>query len=117
MTDYWERDLVTLSGVKLLSRPDLAIRKINGLETPQHVGRGEFHIEVQEGEVLTVRVGSEYWDTAVSAFADIQTDRVNVTILPWRWVVGERAGTTFYFYSIEDAPIRSFPFCSNLPFT
>lgn len=103
--ETWNKDdLVTLTGVKLLSRPDLETRKVKGIETPQHVGRGEFQIEDENGETLRIRIGSYYWDAAVSQFADIQGDTVNVTFFPYKWSFGERSGTSLYFYEIKETP-------------
>jgi|EndMetStandDraft_7_1072992.scaffolds.fasta_scaffold159586_3 hypothetical protein len=101
----WDsRDLVTLSGAKLLSRPDMETRKVKGIETPQRVGRAEFRVESKRDEEFLIRIGSHYWNAAVSQFADIQGDTVDVTFLPYPWRLGERSGTSFFFYEIKETP-------------
>jgi len=101
MSDWSPRDLVTLTGVKLLSRPDMETRVVPGFKVPQRFGRAEFHIEV-EGEPRLIRVGSNYWDAAVEQFADIQGDTVDVTFLPMPYAMFGKSGTSYYFYEIRE---------------
>lgn len=99
----WDsRNLVTLSGAKLLSRPDMETREVKGVV--QRVGRAEFRVEDKNGETFLIRIGSHYWDAAASQFADIQGDVVDVTYLPYPWSFSERSGISFYFYEIKETP-------------
>lgn len=99
--DWDPNELVTWHGARLISRPDLEVRQIKGIETPQRVGRGEFSVEAN-GDERRISIGSHYWDAAVTQFAEIKGDIVDVTVLPYNWVVGERKGTKFYFYKIQE---------------
>lgn len=101
-SDRWVRDLVTLENVKLLYHPDMEVRKVKGIETPQRMGKAEFKIESEAGETLSIHIGSHYWDAAVAQFGDIRGDRVNVTYLPYKWAVRDRSGVKNFFYSVEE---------------
>jgi hypothetical protein len=103
-SDIWMRNLVTLENVKLLSRPEMETRKVPGIETPQHFGDARFQVENEEGETLSIDVGSHYWDAAIAQFAAIQGDRVTVTYLPYKWAMGNRSGVKLFFYRIEETP-------------
>lgn len=100
--DWNPNDLVVWKSATLLSRPDLEIREIKGIKTPQHVGRGEFSVE-GNGETRLIRIGGHYWDAAIEQFNTIQGDVVDVTFLPYKWAVGEKSGTSFYFYQIKES--------------
>jgi len=97
--DWNPEELVTWKGAKLLSRPDLEVREIKGIKTPQRVGRGEFSVELN-GEVRKITVGHHYWNTAVEQFNDISDDVVDVTFLPHPWSFSDRRGIKYYFYNI-----------------
>lgn len=101
--DNWDpSNLVVWKGAKLLSRPDLEVRRLKGIKTPQRVGRGEFSIEAN-GEIRRIDVGSSHWDIAISQFAEIKGDIVDVTFLPYPWTFGGCSGTKFFFYQIKES--------------
>ena len=98
----WDpKDLVVWKGAKLLSRPDMTTRQVKGIKTPQRFGSAEFSIE-SGGEVRRISIGHHYWDAAISQFAAIKRDVVDVTFYPFKWAIGTRSGTKFYFYKIEE---------------
>lgn len=100
--DWDPNNLVVWKGAKLHSRPDMTVRQVKGITTPQRVGRAEFSVEA-DGEVRHIHVGSHYWDDAVEQFAAIKGDVVDVTFLPYPWTVGNRSGTKFFFYKIKES--------------
>src|SRR3954452_6135249 len=99
--DWDPTALVVWKNAKLLTRPEMTTRQVKGIETPQRFGRAEFSIE-SNGEVRHISIGSHYWDTAVSQFSAIKGDIVDVTFLPHQWVLGNKFGTKYYFYKIEE---------------
>lgn len=99
--DWDPNDLVVWKGAKLLSRPEMFTRQVKGIKTPQRFGEARFSIELN-GEVRHIRIGSRYWDAAVSQFAAVKGDVVNVTFLPYPWIACGHSGVVHYFYKIGE---------------
>lgn len=104
LMDWDPSELIVWKGAKLLSRPDLETKQVKGIKGTQRYGKGEFSIEAN-GEVRRIRIGGHYWDEAVKQFSEIQGDIVDVAFLPYKWTVGIKSGTSFFFYEIKESKL------------
>lgn len=99
---FGDRELVTLDGVKLLSKPSLEIREVKGFDLPQHFGQFNFQVEAN-GKVFTIYISPFTREHDIPLINSLSEDKTYDLVLePGDWSVGNRSGTNLFFEQIKE---------------